>query len=1062
MAEHCMDFDSTIQRKGQSAEATIFAVAEAERNVDLISSSACDFDTSPPSSSASTVVCTPTSREANASPLPNDNKTTGYPSVPAEIDADETESTAAADTPSHIMLVLKKHFNENLEQKGNGDEREEISERNRENIFYLNDGSERTAMNQNGGKAVYLETPVLEDYKLLLDTELVPATAVSSELNDHHYSNQHHNHHHKYHHIRRRNSCSAKSLSAGNAAKPKRLSDEFSSSSDDSESVDDAIKSSYIASDQNLKSINVETIIAADSEEVATCLKLLQPGEQQVQILDDSRSPPAETVGNDLASPQCVSVADVVEELTNQCDEPQQHRIVITENNLFFAGNNSNSSSSSDPNSSDAANGRNAGRGNEISSNNDVQSMDALERRDFIREQEATSSSCLLRTDSLIINQNNGDEPRLNLSLIGNAFSQNVEQIMAAAQELEASDGIEIESSADMSTTPTSSRGKRSRLSGENAVGGLNLSKSLEKCLPPQAVESTSRGCDSARTTFYPLYSSDSTSSDNQFASTSTSTSAKEEKPGSSSLSNAPPSEKAAASTLRASNEASSSNCACSSNNQDNSDDTIEFFDLDEVDETDEEVEEEIENEEIEDEVVADPSGNKLGRCDCAGSSNNSKGSSPRTRNVWRFEDGPSAGEAGEASGAASASSSASTSYLRDAGEAENCSSVHPDGENTCAEWPCEATSENEEVCTCHDYSSDEEIQAEDELPSRDIDLSCFSMMEDVLNTSQSETPTSRNQRKRKLNEGRPSLSDDHAVVGDAVDRKRLALDCSLPAKSGTNLPSTPTTPMNSALAALRTPRSVIPTRDNPPPELPDWLEQFKTWSHVERLVAVDRLIELCEPTQVRHMMKVIEPQFQRDFISLLPKELALQVLSYLLPKDLLRAAQTCRSWRYLCDDNLLWKDKCKQSAICIESSTDRPKRGRVGSMPPISSPWKAAYMRQHIIEMNWRSRDIREPKVLKGHDDHVITCLQFSGNRIVSGSDDNTLKVWSAVTGKCLRTLIGHTGGVWSSQMSNNIIISGSTDRTLKVWNADNGQCIHTLTGHTSTVRCMHLHDKK
>ena len=32
--------------------------------------------------------------------------------------------------------------------------------------------------------------------------------------------------------------------------------------------------------------------------------------------------------------------------------------------------------------------------------------------------------------------------------------------------------------------------------------------------------------------------------------------------------------------------------------------------------------------------------------------------------------------------------------------------------------------------------------------------------------------------------------------------------------------------------------------------------------------------------------------------------------------------------------------------------------------------------------------------KILKGHDDHVITCLQFSNNRIVSGSDDNTLKV--------------------------------------------------------------------
>jgi len=60
------------------------------------------------------------------------------------------------------------------------------------------------------------------------------------------------------------------------------------------------------------------------------------------------------------------------------------------------------------------------------------------------------------------------------------------------------------------------------------------------------------------------------------------------------------------------------------------------------------------------------------------------------------------------------------------------------------------------------------------------------------------------------------------------------------------------------------------------------------------------------------------------------------------------------------------------------------------------------------------------------------------------------------------LRTLVGHTGGVWSSQMAGNVIISGSTDRTLKVWNAETGQCTHTLYGHTSTVRCMHLHENK
>ncbi|CAG0884318.1 unnamed protein product [Darwinula stevensoni] len=243
------------------------------------------------------------------------------------------------------------------------------------------------------------------------------------------------------------------------------------------------------------------------------------------------------------------------------------------------------------------------------------------------------------------------------------------------------------------------------------------------------------------------------------------------------------------------------------------------------------------------------------------------------------------------------------------------------------------------------------------------------------------------------------------------------------------------------------------------PDGLDAWLATFKKWTHSERIAAVDDLIDICELPQVRHMMEIIEPQFQRDFISLLPKELSLYVLSFLEPKDLLVAAQVCKSWQTLTEDNLLWREKCQEAGI--EYSRDFPG-GRRKTASSASSHWKVAFMRQHNIELNWRSRPIRPPKVLKGHDDHVITCLQFSGNRIVSGSDDNTLKVWSAVTGKCLRTLVGHTGGVWSSQMANNIIVSGSTDRTLKVWNADTGQCIHTLYGHTSTVRCMSLNGNK
>lgn len=101
----------------------------------------------------------------------------------------------------------------------------------------------------------------------------------------------------------------------------------------------------------------------------------------------------------------------------------------------------------------------------------------------------------------------------------------------------------------------------------------------------------------------------------------------------------------------------------------------------------------------------------------------------------------------------------------------------------------------------------------------------------------------------------------------------------------------------------------------------------------------------------------------------------------------------------------------------------------------------------------------------LRCHEDSVITCLQYNPatNTIVSGSDDQTLKVWSSVTGHCINTLEGHTGGVWSSQLSpEDIVVSGSTDRTLKVWKAHTGELLHTLEGHMSTVRCLALDGSK
>lgn len=52
----------------------------------------------------------------------------------------------------------------------------------------------------------------------------------------------------------------------------------------------------------------------------------------------------------------------------------------------------------------------------------------------------------------------------------------------------------------------------------------------------------------------------------------------------------------------------------------------------------------------------------------------------------------------------------------------------------------------------------------------------------------------------------------------------------------------------------------------------------------------------------------------------------------------------------------------------------------------------------------------------------------------LVSGSLDNTVKVWDIESGKVMRTLFGHIEGVWAVACNDMRLVSGSHDRTIKV----------------------------
>jgi WD40 repeat protein len=120
-------------------------------------------------------------------------------------------------------------------------------------------------------------------------------------------------------------------------------------------------------------------------------------------------------------------------------------------------------------------------------------------------------------------------------------------------------------------------------------------------------------------------------------------------------------------------------------------------------------------------------------------------------------------------------------------------------------------------------------------------------------------------------------------------------------------------------------------------------------------------------------------------------------------------------------------------------------------------------WMQQHspLIPKKYKLQGPGGPleMTLRGHSSWVRSvCISADGSRIISGSHDNTIKIWNAAAGACEMSLQGHRGIVTSvcTSADGSRIIAGSDDSTIKIWNAATGACEMTLRGHSSWVRSV------
>ncbi|KAM7325780.1 hypothetical protein ACRRTK_016033 [Alexandromys fortis] len=116
--------------------------------------------------------------------------------------------------------------------------------------------------------------------------------------------------------------------------------------------------------------------------------------------------------------------------------------------------------------------------------------------------------------------------------------------------------------------------------------------------------------------------------------------------------------------------------------------------------------------------------------------------------------------------------------------------------------------------------------------------------------------------------------------------------------------------------------------------------------------------------------------------------------------------------------------------------------------------------------------------KEFRGHRNCVLTlaysapkdlpsdpCLEaaMGGGLLVTGSTDDTAKVWQVASGCCHQTLRGHTGAVLCLvlDVSSHTAFTGSTDATVRAWDILSGEQLRVFREHQGSVICLELTDR-
>ncbi|KAJ9649153.1 hypothetical protein H2198_010938 [Neophaeococcomyces mojaviensis] len=241
----------------------------------------------------------------------------------------------------------------------------------------------------------------------------------------------------------------------------------------------------------------------------------------------------------------------------------------------------------------------------------------------------------------------------------------------------------------------------------------------------------------------------------------------------------------------------------------------------------------------------------------------------------------------------------------------------------------------------------------------------------------------------------------------------------------------------------------------------------------------------------------------KKDPADALATELLEHILSYLDARTLLDLELVSKKWRELSHSQSVWRQVFYREYAPARPSRvlGAPATAGLGKQTS-GQDFRKLYSVRKLIDKRWANGEAAAI-YLNGHKDSVY-CVQFDEDKIITGSRDQTIRVWDARTYQCLRKLAPpdnprertsilrtlveprgvvpffkmdasslepksprlptwHQASVLCLQYDSEILVTGSSDFTCIVWSIKNDyQPLFRLTGHRAGVLDVCIDSKR